>query len=529
MTRSLRTLLCTGVALAALQAPARAADVTAADATTVETNVREWMGAMLGPSVKVSDRPVQVTSAGDHFDVVVPVKLQADGAGSELRVTATARPLAGGKWSIDGVRTSMPLRFTIDMPIPPKDGDKQAFKAAPVTYTVNLAGQDGQILLDPTFATPTTWTSSAKGGTIHTEGGVGGASMTQDTRMGPVTSVMTLRPAGPDRVDLVGDGTLQDYRMESKSADVGAIQIGMKLLRANFSMNGVSRSRAITISQSMAGFTSAMLAAMPAPGSTVPAAPPKLAPELFKTFVAALQDFASEMNFEESIEGLALKFGDYAATMDKAKLGIGAKSDKGILQARMDLGFEGIALPGNALGPFQALVPTEVSFRPFVSGVGVNELMRIATAASEKRDPTPEELAGLFARGGIVAGLESMSIEVAGATFTGNGKVVVETPEKISATAQITAEDFDDLMEKLGGTPGMAQFVPMIALVKGMGKTVDDKLVWNIAYKDGKVLVNNVDLAAMGGGAPPPRGGASKSPAPPGGAAAGKPQTNKAR
>ena len=41
--------------------------------------------------------------------------------------------------------------------------------------------------------------------------------------------------------------------------------------------------------------------------------------------------------------------------------------------------------------------------------------------------------------------------------------------------------------------------------IKGIGRNVGDKLVWDISFKDNKVLVNNVDLTAMAGGGQPQR------------------------
>ena len=508
MARPFRTLLYAGAAAVMLQAPAaRAADVSSAQAAQVEGQVRDWLGSIMGPAVKLSERPVVVTPAGDHFDVAVPIKVQSQGAGSEIRIMATARPLDGGKWAIEQIRASSPIRFSMDMPVPPKDGAKDGAKTgaktgttARVDYTIEVTGQDGQMTLDPSFSTPSTWTISSKGVTTHATG----PSMVQDSRIGATNTVATIKPAGPDRVDVSSEGTLSDYTIDSRTEGLEAIQVGMRLVRVSAGMTGLSRTRAVTVTQGLTALVAAGLAALPGAGAG--GEPPKIAPEVIRTLLGALQDFASEMNVDEAFEGLSVKYGDYAVAMEKARLGFGAKSDRGILQARMDLGVEGLALPDMPLGGMEALLPRRIALRPFVSGVGVAELMRMAAAGSEKKDPAPADIAALFSHGGIVAGLESLAIEMGGAVFTGQGKVTATSPSSFGGTAQLTAENFDGLMQKVSSMPPLAQAIPVMAFVKGIGRNVENRLVWDITYKDNKMLVNNVDLSTMMGGAPPAAG-----------------------
>lgn len=477
-------------------AAARAADVTQAQAAEVEGQVRNWLTSMLGPNIPVAARPIVLTANGDHFDVLVPIKPQADATSSEIRITATARPLEGGKWSIEGIKTTNPMRFTIDLPAPPVDGKPATPATIPVAYAIDVTGQDGTIIYDPSFATPSTTTSSVKGVTVRATGG----PMSSMSSMGASSSVSTIRPAGPDRVDVAIDGTLSDYRISTGTPEAGPIDVAMKLVRVNMGMNGVSRTRSTIIVQTMATAFGALLTAPP--GS-----PPNIAPELGKQVLAALQDLASELNLEESFEGLDVKANGINVLLAKAKFGFGAKSNAGVMQARMALGAEGLKTPGLDLGPMMALMPGKVEFLPFVSGVGVAELTRLLQSSSEKKDPSPQDIAALFSHGGLVTGLESMYLDVGGSIFTGQGKVTFTSPQQFSGAGQITAEGFDDLVEKVSDIPEAAQAVPVLALVKGLGRNVNDKLVWNISYNEGKLLVNNVDvMKMMGGGGPPPRG-----------------------
>jgi hypothetical protein len=502
-----RTLLHAGVALGLLlgASGARAADVTAAQATSLENQVRDWLGGLLGPGLKIGDRPVTIAPAGDHFDVTAPIALGAAVSTQPMSLTGTARPMDGGKWSIEGVKVTSPMTFTIDLPAPTPDSkpgaakpgapkppaSKDAGATVPVRYTIAIDGQDGHIVWDPSFATPSSWSSSAQKVTAHSEGG----PMAQDSSFGPLTSRATLRPAGPDRVDLLTEGTIENYKATVATAAAGNTGIEMKRARVNATMNGVSRAKALSILQALVS----------AAGAGKPAGtPPKLGPEVTRSMLDALQDFASDFSLDETIDGMAVHAQDNNLLLDQMKLGIDAKSDRGMLRAGMDLGLEGLSLPGLPLGGLEALIPRRVALRPVVSGLSVADLSKMAKSSSEGGAPSQAD---------ISAGLESLVIELGGAIITGQGKALMTSPDQFSGDAQIVAENFDMLMQKINGIPAAAQAGPVLIMAKGIGKSVGNKVIWDISYHDGKILVNNVDLAAMaGGGAPPPNRGTPQRP-----------------
>lgn len=509
--------------LVAATGPARAIDATLAEATSLEAAVRDSLATLMGPSIKIGDRPVQLTAAGDHYDVVVPMFRAGQKTSSgvplaqDIRMTGTARPGENGTWIIEGVKLSNPLVFTLDIPVPAGDdapggaptgpggakkADKPATKTVPVTYTMDQQGQVGRILWDPSFKTPSTWTTTIQSTTVKSEGGPAATS----TVTGPINAVSTLRPAGSDRVDALTEGTIQDYRISSAGGPLG-LDVAMKTVRIASALNGVSRARGVALIQAM---TTAISTAMTA---GKPGQPPEVAPEMIKAILAALQDFASDYSLDETIDGLIAKSSGQAAALDQLRLGLDAKSDAGMLRAGMTLGMTGLTLPGLDLGDMAALLPRRVLMRPVIGGVAVVDVMRFATLASDNKDPGPDDFAALFSHGGITGGLESMVIELAGATITGQGKVVATgpSPDAITGSATLTAENFDVAMQKVTAIPALAQqAVPVMVFIKGIGRTVDNKLVWDVVYKDNKLLINNVDLTAMAGGgaAPAPRAAA---------------------
>src|SRR4051812_29901402 len=107
---SAKRLLALAVATLPLAAPALAADATPEQAQVLERQIREWVTGLLGPQVKIANRPVIITPEGDHYAVAIPFGEAAD----DPRLTATARAADGGRWNIDNIRLPSPSEFRIN-------------------------------------------------------------------------------------------------------------------------------------------------------------------------------------------------------------------------------------------------------------------------------------------------------------------------------------------------------------------------------------------------------------------------------
>ncbi len=473
-----------------------AADATPEQARSLERQVREWMISMAGPVAKLADRPVQITPDGDHYTVAIPVGSAV--GGNQPMLTATARMADGGKWNIDAIRFPTPAQFTIDLPQPPKAGDKSPVGMAPVTYKVTLDQQSGQVLYDPSYASPSTLNSSFQGLNIQASG----AQVEQTSHVDRSATTSTLRPAGTDRVDVVTDGTIEGYTIASKAGDAETLKMSMQRVRITGELSSVSRDRAAQVLQALIQISATMGGASKAAAGGAPA--PKLDDKAMRTLLQAMADFASGMTLDETIDKLAVSYGDFGGTANQARFGFSAKTEQGILQARLDLGMEGLALPDLPLGDMAVLIPSKVALRPVVSGVAMADLMRIANNSGEGKSPAPADIAALFSKGGISTGLESFSIDMAGSSFTGMGKLLFTSPEQFSGTAQVTATNLDLLQQQVATMPALANVVPVFIFAKGIGRTVENRMVWDITYRDGRLLVNSQDLTAMTGGTPPP-------------------------
>ena len=505
MARLSRRLLVTAAAGAGLTvgigSMARAAEATPAEAANMETQVRQGISDFFGPALKLSERPVHVTAEGDHYNIDLPFPVgrvaaamsgpagpAPESAASKqvYDITGSARPADGGTWVVDHVRVSSPLTFTMNVPV--AGGAKPGQTGEPVTYTIDQNGQDGRLVWDPSFRTASTWTFSAQSTTIHAEG----ATIKQDGTIGPASAVTTVQPDGPDRIDVLVDSTVQDYRSDMAGPS-GPGKLGMARIHVTGAVNNVNRENGVKLTQAI----TALLA------SGVPKASPALNP-MVKAMLVPLQDLASSITLDEQLDGLAVQTAGQDVTADHMRLGLDARSEGGLVRAGMDLDLQGFALPSPLLGPFAALMPKRIEMRPVVSGVTAADLLHMANLATDNIDPTPDDIKELFSHGGVTGGLESMTLDIGGATFTGQGSVVASapTPTAVTGTGTVTAKNFDALMQAVGAIPGVGQqgMVGMV-FMKGIGRSVGDTLVWDISYKNQHVLVNNVDLTAMAGSA----------------------------
>ena len=476
------------------------AQTTPQSAQALEQQIHDWMTATLGPSAKIAKRPVQLTADGDHYRVAVPLGDAPDSP----TVTATAQMTDGGRWAINDIRLPSPAEFHIDLPQPSgrsgKDGTAGAM-SGPITYKLNIGQQAGQILLDPTFATSSTSNSTIQNLDLQASG----ERLQQTSHLDRGASTTIIRPAATGRVDLVMDTTLEGYRISSEAQGSEKLRLAMGRVRANAKLDGVSRDRAVQIVQALVQLGAAAQASS---GS----AAPRLDPKSAQTLLEAVADFASGMSLDESVEDLAMTYGDVSGTLKAVRIGFSAKADAGLLQANVDLGAEGLAIPDLPLGPMADLIPSKIAIRPAVSGVAVSDLIRLAKASQNGGSPSREEIQALFSHGGISAGLESFSIDVAGTGFTGMGKVLFTSPQDFSGAAQFTATNLDLLQQRIASDPDLAQGAPVIIFLKGIGRTVENRMVWDVTYRGGRLLVNNQDLTAMMGGGQGEQGGPKSPP-----------------
>jgi len=260
-----------------------------------------------------------------------------------------------------------------------------------------------------------------------------------------------------------------------------------------FGMAGVSRERSAQIIPA--------LARLSPPAGTAPGAKAPPNPEAVRLLIQAMQGLASGMTMVEVLDDFTVAGTGFNFASTQLRFAMDAKADGGFIAGSMDIGMDGLALPGMGLDTFADLLPRHIALRPIVSNVPTQELLQLLQSSMEKPDggPPPELVAALFSHGGLKTGLESFAVDIGGASFAGKASVDVPSPKQASGTAQVTATNVDALLAKVQANPALAQAIPAIVFAKGIGRTEGGKMVWDMSFDSGKLLVNGVDLTKMGG------------------------------
>lgn len=481
--------------------PAEAADVTPAQATALQAQMQGWLQAMLGPDTRLAGRAVQVRPEGDHYRIELPLGTTHAGHPGPVALSTSARPAEGGRWTFEGPALPSPARFTLDMPAPAKDGQKAPGPNVPVDYTITAGSLESRGAFDPSFASPSTFSTSSRDMQIRAQS----TSLDQLTKIERSSGTSTILPSGANRVDVTGEATIDGYVLTSRSQDAEALELSAQQVRATTGLTALSRDRAATMIPAVMRLASGVLAGPPGPGGKAPAARPSVDPQLLRTIVQSLQDLASEFTLNETFDGVAFRSGASNGAANQIRLGMGAKAEGGLLQAYMDLGLDGLVLPGLAPGAMAELLPRKVALRPVLTGVPTEELIRwLGTLGDAKDGARAPDVTALFRRAGVSAGLDSFAVDVGGASFAGTGTLTTASPDSLTGQAHVTAANFDDLIAQVNAIPEMAGVLPLFVFAKGISQTVEGRLVWNVAYRDNKLLVNGTDLSAMTGQAPAP-------------------------
>ena len=474
--------------------PAGAADVTSAQADALQSQMRSWLQDTLGPDISPA---AQVRPEGDHYRIELPLGTPRAGQPSPVTLSASARPADDGRWTFEGPELPSPARFTLNLPAPPGNGTAPGFPN-PVEYTITAGSQDSRGTYDPSFAMPSTFTSNGRDIQVRAQS----ASIDQITKIGQSSSTSTLRPSGTDRADFMGENTTEGYVSVSRSRDGQPIELSAQHAQGTIEISALSRDRAATMLPAVVRVASSLLVGVPSSGAA-PAASSMVDPRLLRIILQSLHGLASEFTMSQTFDGVALRSGTHGGAASQIRIGMEAKSDGGLLQATMDLGLDGLVLSNPALGAMVELLPTKVALRPVLTGVSTDAVLRWLDAMGDARDGTrPPGAATLFRRVGASAGLESFAIDVGGANFTGSGKLTTISGGDLAGQAQITASNFDDLIARVNAVPGLAGALPAFIFAKGISQTVEGRLVWNLAYRDNKLLVNGTDLSAMTGRPP---------------------------
>ncbi len=458
-------------------------------AASLQQQIQDWLQTTVGSAVAVSRSPVEVTAAGDHYDLAVPLSTRSDAP----RLTGKMTDAGAGRWAVDDIRLPSPSVFHVQLPPATTPGAP----TGEITTTVTTGEQNQRLLLDPTFATPSTSASAVKDVTITTTG----PALTQLSHMESAIGATIMTPTSDGRVDIATNASVDGYSLKMSSGQTAMpVSVAMGKVSLVASMIGVSRERSLEIIRTA---STARPARQPA-GAKTPDRTASMA------LVAAVADLATGVQFDETINDLAVTTQGMSGTLKRVSLGLASKTAGGKIDAQLPLSAEGLSLPDLGLGSTARLIPTKLSLTPNVSNVPTSALTAMARKLADKQSPDDSDVANLFSEGPITAGLDNVVLDVAGASFTGSIKLLASTPNLFSGTGQITADNVDDLQQAMSADPQTAQLTPLLIFLKGIGRVEQSHLVWDILYRDGHLLVNGQDMTALA------RAGAAAPAGPPG-------------
>lgn len=424
----------------------------------------EWASGITGEKFTQAQvaAEIEIRPQDDHYVASVPL-----GAGADAPHLTADISQAMGRWLID------------DIKIP----DSAVFKSPAGGHRIDFEadGQSGTVILDNTFTTSTlgTFAMAEVGLHFRTEGSKAETLIKFDHALESIV----FRPLLDGRTDVAADAAVDGASLLSESADAPPVKLGFDRLRTAVAVDGTTRAGTARLLQAMARKGAP-------PSQAVPQLPPGGVAEAFAAFTSA-------MSIGGSFDGMALDTGHVAGSVQSGKVVLEAAQQDGFIHGAVHVDADALTFTSERLGPVAGFLPTRFSLHQSIGNVPIAALIHLAVLSDSGTTPTPEDLQQLFAPGGMQIRLENFLIEIGGATFTGAGKGALTAPNEGTAAATISATNLDVLQERLAADPVLAKGVPLVIFLKGVGRTVDNRMVWDIAYRDRQLTVNNQNLSAM--------------------------------
>lgn len=480
--RLLPALALSGLLTAGFSASSHAADVTPAQAAALEGQVRGWMASLVSPALDVGARPVKAVADGDHFNVEIPAPdiLGASGLMPPgLSIKLKAKPLDGGRWALDDLVLPSPLKFTM----PPEQGSK-ATDVRPSTE-ISIAGLEYHAVIDPTFATASNFDTKWAGLSIVTP--------TSSTVSGLSTNHMTWQPATNGTIDVVSEGSSAQSVSKIISKESGVITYTYEKSHSTSRINTVSPASLAALTRSIAQLVPMM------PGTKDSLNPAERV--LARTAVLALADLLTGFESSQTFDGIKFTADGKSGSVAHATLGSKMGTTDGRLGLSMLVSVDGFDTPDAPTGIWRDYLPRKFVLRPRVSGVpsaGVVKLMlKVIDTDSKDMDRLKPDALALLATGPLDVALDEMSIDLGKASLSGTGTVHIASETDITGEAKITATGLEALIKRTNTDPQLAQATPVLIFLKGIGNQSGDDTVFNISFKNNKMMVNDTDLTSL--------------------------------
>ena len=460
----------------------------AADPASLEAQLHDWLAALLGPRAELGERPVRVTAQGDHFALAVPIAGTVGASGIILAgpaATADARSLGDGRWALDHIRLPSPLGIAV------------ASGEGPSVWTITMQDQDEHAVIDPTLATTSSWDGQIGGYAARAQGPQG----ERHSEAAHVVTHVTWQPAANGRVDVTETASSDLVSSTSRVAKVGLMSLSAAHSRFDAHIDALAPDRIAPLVHAALDLAVPLLA--PASGAAAGTPAPHMTPEI-RSALGKLLDAADGLlgGFGEraKLEDVHIQGPMGNATVQAMAFGTSASAPDGRLQLRADMVLDGLDSDALPPGPLHGYLPRHIALAPRVSGLQADRVFALLrrAAASDGKDPTLESDAEAIVHDGPLAiGLDKVAADFGPATLAASGEMHILGRDEISGHAHVRMTGLETLIHDAQAEPTLAQAVPMLIFLKGIGESAGGATVWDIAYNNGRLLVNGTDMSQM--------------------------------
>jgi hypothetical protein len=426
--------------------------------------------------------PTQLTRDGETYRISIP--LPGLTSPPNAAIDAVARPLDGAAWDV----TSLTLPPTGTIPIGGA-GDRAG------TLSFSLGQQAIHAKVDPSLALPSPFAGELRDISLLTDNNGQHIEQSIDRYNlgGTVSAGGTVPAFGEPRLNVESQGSAENWRIDTRDK-AGATVTGLiNSTAGSFNVEELDRSQAARLTTAARSVAADM--------QTVHGAPPGLLTCL-GILVDAFPGLLSRLDAEETLERMHFDAGGTnQVDIGQVRMGLTSEVRMGRLNARFVATVDDpilSAIPAD-VAPY---VPRHVDIEPAVSGVPTELLLRLlrdATAADPDQTAIGIDLNALLDDPDARLGVESLEFSSGPLQVTGSGLLRKQTDGKAGINIHLVATGVDALVADAQDNPNMQTILPLVFIAKGMARSVDDSLVWDIALGDSGVTVNGMPF-----GQPPP-------------------------
>lgn len=500
--------LATLAALACFAAtPARADDTPAAvsseGAHRLEQQVSAWLATMLGPRVTPGDLPLHITAESDHYLLELPfARTLSDATGARIEADpafAELRPLDRGRWGIDNVRAPSPLHASL--PLPGSDDPSDS-----VSLSATIAHQEQHAVLDPSLATPSYWDTKIQGYASTITGMRDGGS--RKTSIDEAFAHLTAEPNPNGRLTVRQTSDTHLLAVNAVMPNVGLISIAIERMEGGMRLQDVAPEQVAPLLHAVMDLLPSSVTAARrgyAHGGSPDTAPLELSDKeraAARDMLIALARLLGGFDEHATLENLHLAGRGYSGHIAKVALGIGASAPHGRSLIHWEMTLDGLDSSDIPPGLLRDYLPHHIAIAPRISGLPSADLQALllrAIDSPQRRDDQKlaRDARALLAKGPLAVGLDDLQLDFGPATLRGNSEVRIRDVGRYEGEAHLAATGLDELIKQANARPDLARAMPVLFMLKGMGKQEGDKTVWNATYHDGRLLVNGNDMSRV--------------------------------